>query len=65
MEHTTAAGTSIPENQEQNILPETKCPVAHGARRHTVAGAPTKPTELHHEQVPAHNRETLERQSGT
>jgi catalase-peroxidase len=41
MEHTTAAGTSIPENQEQNILPETKCPVAHGARRHTVAGAPT------------------------
>jgi catalase-peroxidase len=41
MEHTTAAGTSFPEKQEQNILPETKCPVAHGARRHTVAGAPT------------------------
>jgi catalase-peroxidase len=41
MEHTTAAGTSFPENQEQNILPESKCPVAHGARRHTVAGAPT------------------------
>ncbi len=41
MEHTTAAGTSFPEMQEQNILPEAKCPVAHGARRHTVAGAPT------------------------
>src|SRR5258708_14367920 len=41
MEHTTAAGTSIPEKQEQNILAEVKCPVAHGARKHTVAGAPT------------------------
>ena len=42
--HTTAAaGASDPEKQEQNILPEaeTRCPVAHGARRHTVAGAPT------------------------
>jgi catalase-peroxidase len=38
---TTAAGASVPEKQEQNILPEAKCPVAHGARRHTVAGAPT------------------------
>ena len=38
---TTAAGASVPEMQEQNILPEAKCPVAHGARRHTVAGAPT------------------------
>jgi catalase-peroxidase len=27
--------------QEQNILPEAKCPVAHGSRRHTVAGGPT------------------------
>src|ERR1700678_3104163 len=41
MEHTTAAGASIPENQEQNILPEAQCPVPHGPRRHTVAGAPT------------------------
>ncbi len=41
MEHTTAAGTTIPENKEQNLLPETKCPVMGGARRHTVAGAPT------------------------
>ena len=41
MEPTTAAGASIPENQEQNILPEAKCPVPHGPRRHTVAGAPT------------------------
>ena len=40
--HTTAAaGASDPEKQEQNILPEAQCPVPHGARRHTVAGAPT------------------------
>jgi catalase-peroxidase len=40
--HTTAAGASAPERQEQNILPEAaQCPVAGGARRHTVAGAPT------------------------
>jgi catalase-peroxidase len=38
---TTAAGASVPEKQEQNILPEAKCPVAHSSRRHTVAGAPT------------------------
>ena len=39
--HTTAAGASDPEKQEQNILPEAKCPVVGGPRRHTVAGAPT------------------------
>jgi catalase-peroxidase len=40
--HTTAgAGASDPAKQETNILPEAQCPVAHGARRHTVAGAPT------------------------
>ncbi|HEY1754912.1 MAG TPA: catalase/peroxidase HPI [Bryobacteraceae bacterium] len=39
--HTTAAGASIPEKQEQNILPEAQCPVVGGSRRHTVAGAPT------------------------
>ncbi len=39
--HTTAAGASDPELQEQNILSEAKCPVVHGPRRHTVAGAPT------------------------
>src|ERR1700686_4343355 len=39
--HTTAAGTSVPEKQEQNILPEAKCPVVHGPRRHTIGGAPT------------------------
>ena len=38
---TSAAGASIPEKQEQNILPETKCPVMGGSRKHTVAGAPT------------------------
>jgi len=41
MEKNTAAGASVPENQEQNILPEARCPVEHGLRRHTVAGGPT------------------------
>jgi len=41
LEHTTAAGASFPEREEQNILPEAKCPVVGGTRRHTVAGAPT------------------------
>src|SRR5579871_1603155 len=39
--HTTATGASAPEKQEQNTLPEAKCPVVGGPRRHTVAGAPT------------------------
>jgi catalase-peroxidase len=39
--HTTAAGATDPEKQEQNILPEAKCPVMGGPRRHTVAGGPT------------------------
>jgi catalase-peroxidase len=39
--HTTAAGDSVPEKQEQNILSEAKCPVMGGSRRHTVAGGPT------------------------
>ncbi len=30
---TTPAGASGPENQEPNLSTETKCPVAHGARR--------------------------------
>jgi catalase-peroxidase len=30
---TTAAGAPGPENQESNLSTETKCPVAHGARR--------------------------------
>ncbi len=38
---TTGAGASDPAKQEQNILPEAKCPVVGGPRRHTVAGAPT------------------------
>src|ERR1700683_3654135 len=37
----TATGADSPAKQEQNILPDAKCPVSHGARRHTVAGAPT------------------------
>jgi catalase-peroxidase len=37
---TTTAGVD-PAKQEANILPEAKCPVAHGSRRNTVAGAPT------------------------
>jgi catalase-peroxidase len=31
---TTAAGVPVPENQEQNMSTESKCPVAHGANRH-------------------------------
>ena len=38
---TTAAGAPVPDNQEQNLSTETKCPVSGGARRHTAAGAPT------------------------
>jgi catalase-peroxidase len=38
----TATGAVDPEKEEQNILPDAKCPVVHGGpRRHTVAGAPT------------------------
>ena len=40
-ELTTAAGAPVPDNQEQNLSTEAKCPVAGGARRHTVAGGPT------------------------
>jgi len=36
---TTAAGTPIPDNQQQTLSTESKCPVSGGARRHT-AGAP-------------------------
>ncbi|MGA2991448.1 MAG: catalase/peroxidase HPI [Candidatus Korobacteraceae bacterium] len=34
---TTAAGAPVPENQEQNLSTESKCPVSGGARRHTAA----------------------------
>jgi catalase-peroxidase len=32
---TTAAGAPVPDNQEQNLSTETKCPVLGSARRHT------------------------------
>ena len=35
---TTAAGTTVPGNQEQNLSTEARCPVSGGARRHTVGG---------------------------
>src|SRR5258707_10868937 len=38
---TTPAGALVPDNQEQNLSTESKCPVSGGARRHTAAGAPT------------------------
>src|SRR6202161_2507546 len=38
---TTAEGVSAPGNPEQNLLNESKCPVAAGPRKHTVAGHPT------------------------
>ena len=34
---TTVAGAPVPDNQEQNLSTETKCPVSAGARRHTGA----------------------------
>src|SRR5260370_33930208 len=37
----TAAGASVPGNQEQNLSTETKCPFSGGARKHAMAGAPT------------------------
>ncbi len=30
-----------PNHPEENLSAESKCPVSNGARRHTVAGAPT------------------------
>ncbi len=38
---TTAAGTSVPGNQEQNLSSESKCPFSNGARRHAASGGPT------------------------
>jgi catalase-peroxidase len=46
MEHTTAAGTTNPEKQEQSTLPETKCPVSHGAPRHATTNADWWPNQL-------------------
>jgi catalase-peroxidase len=46
MEHTTAAGTTNPEKQEQNTLPETKCPVSHGASSHATTNADWWPNQL-------------------
>ncbi len=42
MEEITGTAAAVPTNQqEQTSATPTKCPVAHGARRHTVAGSPT------------------------
>src|SRR3979411_3279245 len=38
---TTALGAPVPDNQEQNLSTETKCPFSGGARKHAMAGAPT------------------------
>ncbi len=38
---TTAAGAPVPNHQEQNLSTEAKCPFSGGARKHTMAGAPT------------------------
>jgi catalase-peroxidase len=40
-ELTTEAGTPVPNNQEQNLSTETKCPFSGGARKHAMAGGPT------------------------
>src|SRR5271169_4472896 len=38
---TNTVGAPVPDNKEQNLSTESKCPVSGGARRHTAAGAPT------------------------
>ena len=38
---TKAVGEPVPDNQEQNLPAEAKCPFSGGARKHTMAGAPT------------------------
>jgi catalase-peroxidase len=38
---TNAAGAPVPDNKEQNLSTESKCPVTGGAHRHTAAGAAT------------------------
>ncbi len=40
-ELTTAAGAPVPDHQEQDQSTESKCPVTGGARRHTMAAAPS------------------------
>ena len=40
----TAAGASVPKTSEQDLSPESKCPVAGGVRSHMAAGAPTNAT---------------------
>ena len=40
-ELTTRAGAPVPDNQEQNLSTESKCPVSGGARGQTAAGAQT------------------------
>jgi catalase-peroxidase len=38
---TKAVGEPVPDNQQQNSSTEAKCPFAGGARKHTMAGAPS------------------------
>ena len=40
-ELTTRVGAPVPDNQEQNLSTESKCPVSGGARGQTAAGART------------------------
>ena len=41
MEHEVTETAAAVPNNEQSVSGATRCPVAHGPRRHTVAGAPT------------------------
>src|SRR5215469_6373397 len=43
---TTAVGVSVPTQQEQNPSTESKCPVAHGARRTGMTNADWWPNQL-------------------
>ena len=57
---TTAAGAPVPNNQEQDLSTESKCPVSGGALRHTAAGAPANagwwPNQLNLKILHQHSR---------
>src|ERR1700727_562679 len=58
MEQEVKGTAAAVPNNEQSISGDVKCPVAHGPRRHTVAGAPTNagwwPNQLNLK-IPPHN----------
>jgi catalase-peroxidase len=43
---TTAVEAPVPDQQAQNVSTESKCPIAHGARRHMMSNADWWPDQL-------------------